>query len=890
MVFSITIDQFDAGFFRISPREADLLDPQHRLLLEMVWESLENAGLPPLSLKGSSTGVFVGMMGRDYEAQIASRGTVEDLSAYFSTGNAPSVAAGRLAYFFDWHGPALTVDTACSSSLVAVHLACQSLNSGECNLAVAAGVNLLMDGKSYLAFKQAGMLASDGHCKTFDAAADGYVRSEGCGTVVLKRLPDAMRDGDRILAVIRGSAVNQDGASSGLTVPNQISQQEVIRRAVRQAQVEPREVVYLEAHGTGTSLGDPIEVQAAAAVLGQGRGADRPLLIGSVKTNIGHLEAAAGIAGLIKVILAMEHGVIPKHLHFQKPNPHIAWERLPVKVTSEATAWPAGRKIAGVSSFGFSGTNAHVIIEEAPAEPGIAKRENERSEHLLVLSARSEVALKQLAGRYVQWLETDPVAGLADVCYSAGVGRSHLGERAAAVVNSFAEAKELLANLERGEAGGRWYRGQGSKRPKVAWLFTGQGSQYVGMGRELYRSQPVVREVLDRCQELLAQEDERPLLEVLFEQESLLNQTRYTQPALFALEVALAELWRSWGQQPEVVLGHSVGQYAAAVVAGILSLEEGLRLVAKRGELMGQLPAGGAMAAVFSDLGSLEEVLGQEADLSLAADNGGHLVLSGAVEVLERVLLDLRKAGVRSQRLNTSHGFHSRLMEPILEEFESYARGVEFGAAKVGMVCNLTGNLLGAAEAAEPRYWRRHLRETVQFSRSIRTVAELGIELMVEVGPQPTLLEIAQSCWPPSRPMALKVASMRRGQEETRQIAEAAAQLYVRGLTPDFAGWDRPWPRRKLSLPTYPFQRSRFWINANRHSGKEEEASPAPNQPTSNIQDLLYEISWQSSRPLVSTSDWVPGCWLLLADRRGWAARIKILLEGCTTEVSAVLL
>ena len=332
------------------------------------------------------------------------------------------------------------------------------------------------------------------------------------------------------------------------------------------------------------------------------------------------------------------------------------------------------------------------------------------------------------------------------------------------------------------------------------------------MGRELYRNQPVVREVLDRCQELLAQEGERPLLEVLFEQEGLLNQTRYTQPALFALEVALAELWRSWGQEPDVVLGHSVGQYAAAVVAGILSLEEGLRLVAKRGELMGQLPAGGAMAAVFSDLAGLEEVLGQEADLSLAADNGGHLVLSGAVEVLERVLSDLRKAGVRSQRLNTSHGFHSKLMEPVLEEFESYARGVEFGTAKVGIVCNLTGNLLGAAEAAEPSYWRRHLRETVQFSRSIRTVAELGIELMVEVGPQPILLEIAQSCWPQSRPMALKVASMRRGQEETRQIAEAAAQLYVHGLTPDFAGWDRPWPRRKLSLPTYPFQRSRFWI------------------------------------------------------------------------------
>ena len=626
-------------------------------------------------------------------------------------------------------------------------------------------------------------------------------------------------------------------------------------------------------------LGDPIEVQAAAAVLGEGRGADRPLLIGSVKTNIGHLEAAAGIAGLIKVILSMEHGVIPKHLHFQKPNPHIAWERLPVKVTNEATAWPGGRKIAGVSSFGFSGTNAHVIVEEAPAEQRIEKRENERSEHLLVLSARNEAALKELAGRYVQWLEEKPEAELADVCYSAGVGRSHLGQRAAVVAKSIQEARELLVKLERGESGERLHRGQSSKRPKVAWLFTGQGSQYVGMGRELYRNQPVVREVLDRCQELLTQEGERPLLEVLFEQEGLLNQTRYTQPALFALEVALAELWRSWGQEPDVVLGHSVGQYAAAVVAGILSLEEGLRFVAKRGELMGQLPAGGAMAAVFSDFAGLEEVLGQESDLSLAADNGGHLVFSGAVEALERVLSDLKKAGVRSQRLNTSHAFHSKLMEPVLAEFESYARGVKFGPAKVGMVCNLSGNLLGAAEAAEPGYWCRHLRETVQFSRSIRTVAELGIELMVEVGPQPILLEIAQSCWPKSRPLALKVASMRRGQGETRQIAEAAAQLYVHGLTPDFKGWDRPWPRGKLSLPTYPFQRSRFWINANRDSGTEEGATPISTLSTANIQELLYELSWESSERLGSASELASGCWLLLADRQGWADRIKILLE-----------
>ncbi|MHB8524515.1 MAG: GNAT family N-acetyltransferase, partial [Limisphaerales bacterium] len=564
------IDQWDAGFFRVSPREASLLDPQQRLLLEIVWESLEQAGFAPLGLRGSVTGVFVGTMGHDYEGLIAKRGSEKDFDAYFSTGNAASVAAGRLAYFFDWRGPTLTVDTACSSSLVAVHLACQSLKSGECNLAVAAGVNVLLDSKSFVAFGRAGMLAPDGRCKTFDAAANGYVRGEGCGVVVLKRLADAQRDGDRILAVIRGSAINQDGASSGLTVPNQISQQEVIEKALANAQVAPYEVVYLEAHGTGTSLGDPIEVQAAAAALGAGRAVDRPLLIGSVKTNLGHLEAAAGMAGLIKVILAMEHGVIPRQLHFREGNPHIPWGRLPVKVTTEASAWPAGRKIAGVSSFGFSGTNAHVVVEAGPAlaetPPGEAGAQ-ERSAHVLVLSARSEAALGQLAGRYGEWLHGHPEAALADVCYGTGMGRSHLAQRRAALVAStVSEARELLGKLAGGESAAGLFQESSQAKPKVAWLFSGEGSQYVEMGRELYASQPVVRAVLDRCARALAGQRERGLLEVLFEHEELLDQAAYTQPALFALEVAMAELLLSWGQVPDVVVGHSAGEYAAAVI------------------------------------------------------------------------------------------------------------------------------------------------------------------------------------------------------------------------------------------------------------------------------------------------------------------------------------
>jgi amino acid adenylation domain-containing protein len=806
------VDQFDASLFGIAPREVVSMDPQQRLVLEVVWEALEHANIPPKSLEQTRTGVYLGAGSNEYAGLLTAAGP-QAIDAHFGTGNALNAIAGRVAFSLGLEGPALVIDTACSGSLVALHQACQSLRTGECNLALAGGVNLLLGPEWMIATCRARMLARDGKCKTFDASADGYVRGEGCGVVVLKRLSDAQRAGDRVLAVIRGSAVNQDGASSGLTVPRGPAQERVVRLALDRAGIEGKAVVYLEAHGTGTSLGDPIEVQAAAAALGAGREADRPLLLGSVKTNIGHLEAAAGIVGLIKVVLAMEHGIIPKQLHFEKPNPHIAWDRLPVKVTSEATAWPSGRRIAGVSSFGFSGTNAHVIVEGWAEAAGAEQKQIDRPEHLLVLSANSEVALQELAGSYERWLEAYPETAIGDFAYSAGVGRSHLTQRAAAVVSTLAEAKELVSKLKRGEPEPGWYRGQSNAKPKVAWLFTGQGSQYVGMGRELYETQPVVRAVFDRCAQVLAAERSRALLEVVFEQEELLNQTEYTQPALFVLEVALAELWRSWGQKPDVVLGHSVGQYAAAVVAGALRLEDGLRLIAKRSQLMGNLPPGGAMAAVFGHPNDIEAVLAGENSLSVAAENGEQLVLSGAVNALEDALSELSQRGVRSQRLKTSHAFHSVLMEPILDEFESYAQELKFTTLRIPLVCNLTGNLLSADELTQPGYWRQHIRETVQFKSSIGTLAELGIGLLLEVGPQPTLLGLTESCWPKSKPVALKVASLRRGQSETKQLAGAAAQLHVQGLTVDFAGWDRPWSRRKLALPGYAFQRKRFWFN-----------------------------------------------------------------------------
>ncbi len=884
------VSGFDAAFFRISPREARLLDPQQRLLLEVVWESLEQAGLAPSRLAGSPTGVFVGVINRDYESLVLKRGRDADFDAYFSTGNASSIAAGRLAYFFDWRGPALSVDTACSSSLVAVHLACRSLAAGECDLAVAAGVHLLLADEPDLAFRRAGMLSPSGRCKTFDAAADGYVRGEGCGAVVLKRLADAERDGDRILAVVRGSAVNQDGASAGLTVPSLPSQQAVLERALAQAGVEPGEVAYLEAHGTGTSLGDPIEVQAAAAALGPGRDPDRPLLLGSVKTNVGHLEAAAGIAGLLKVVLSLEHGTIPRHLHFREPNPHVPWERLPVRVATMATPWPPGRRLAGVSAFGFSGTNAHVVVEAAPAAmPAPPPPVRARQHHVLALSAREGEALAELGSRYGAWLEDHPEADLADVGFTAGIGRSHFEERWAVVAGSAVEAREGLAVLgrgDRGEPGPGVYRGRAEGR-KVAWLFTGQGSQYAGMGRELYATQPVFREVLERCDRELAGGGKGWLLETLFEEDAWarLGSTRFTQPALYALEVALAAQWREWGFSPDVVMGHSVGEYAAAAVAGVFSVEEGLWLIALRGELMGELPEGGAMAAVFAERRAVEGRLAELAsggELSIAADNGAQVVLSGPRAALDAALGRLAELGVRTERLRTSHAFHSALVEPALPALEAAAAEIDFQPARIPLVSNLTGRLLEGR--VDGGYWRRQAREPVQFGRGVRTLTELGVGVLLEVGPRPVLVAMASRCWPgampadtagPASPPVL-VPSLRRGREDGRVVAEALAQLYVHGATPDFRAWDRPWHRRRLALPTYPFQRQRFWFESGGPGASWDQGAPAAPQG-----EHLYKLSWRAVEGLrePGSPETVPAGWLLLADGSGWADRLAALLE-----------
>ncbi|EHB55431.1 6-deoxyerythronolide-B synthase., NADPH:quinone reductase [Mycolicibacterium rhodesiae JS60] len=902
---------FDAPFFGVSAREAKVMDPQHRLLLETAWQAVEHSGTAPTSLANTRTGVFVGLATHDFLGMASDALTYPEIEAYLAIGTSSAAAAGRISYRLGLQGPAVTVDTACSSSLVAIHQACQALRLGECDLALAGGVNVMLSPATMITFSHSRMLAPDGRCKTFDAAADGYVRGEGCGFVTIKRLEDALRDGDHIRAVIRGSAVNSDGASGGLTVPNGVAQQRVIGEALECAGLAPRDIGYLEAHGTGTSLGDPIEVQAAAAALGRGRDADQPLLIGSAKTNIGHLEAAAGIAGVLKVVLALEHQELPKHLNFRNPSPHIPWDRIPVKVVDQPVAWERSERprIAGVSSFGFSGTNAHVILEEAPqaapAEP--AAPADDRRFMVLPLSARTPAALVQTAERYRSWLGAHPEATLADVCLTAGAGRAHFEHRAALVVNSLESARELLGALTDDLPAPGLVRGDSVDAPKTAWLFPGQGSQYAGMARELFETEPVFVETMTRCAEAVADVLERPLLDLIFDADGAetLKQTRNAQPAIFAVEMGLARLWQSRGFEPDVVLGHSVGQYAAACVAGVFSLEDGARLLAERGRLFGDLPAGGRMCAIFADPDRVERLTDEFPSLSVAAYNGANTVLSGPAADLERAVTQLTDDGARCDWLDTSHAFHSALLDPALDAFEAYASGFEFAAPQRILVCNRTGATLGRNANLDGSYWRRHARQPVQFAKSVATLAELGCALLLEVGPQPVLTAAALRAWPDPATAPKAVPSLRRNGADHRQVTEALANVYVAGHLPDFAALI-PHPAHKLDLPTYPFQHRQYWFNSQQiqtaanqgaateavrllEDGRIEELAALLDGPSGgsqstaevlsrlaaqhnlqrsaqSIADIRYEIRWERSKNSSPAELGEGTAWLLIGD------------------------
>jgi myxalamid-type polyketide synthase MxaB len=810
------IDGFSPAFFGISPREAASMDPQQRLLLEVSWEALENAAVAPERLQNGSVGVFVGIGATDYSELEVLQGPAA-IDPYNGTGTSFSVASGRLSYLLGVRGPSLALDTACSSSLTAVHLAVVSLRNRESDIALAAGVNLMMSPDSLVSLCKARMLSPDGRCKTFDASANGYVRGEGCGVLVLKRLADARAEGDNVLAVIRGSAVNHNGRSSGLTVPSGPAQQTLIRQALGNAGLKPSEVSYVEAHGTGTAVGDPIEVGALASVFAE---RSRPLLIGSVKSNVGHLEWAAGVCGLIKAILALRHGQIPASLHLKTPNPHLEWDRLPLRVVTELTPWPEGRRVAGVSSFGFGGTNAHVLVEEAPevaAEVGTDTRMADRPLHLCALSAKTPEALRELSARYANWLDAAEPGALADICHTANTGRSHFEHRLATTVASTEELRHGLRGVAAGESPAGVQSGQTpASRPRVALLFTGQGSQYTGMGRELFETQPAFRRTLQRCNDILRGSLEIPLLEVLYPTQEadearpqLIHQTAYTQPTLFALEYALAELWQSWGIRPQIVLGHSVGEYVAACVAGVFRLEDGLRLIAARARLMQALPRNGTMLAVRAAEDVVERIIASYAEsVSIAAVNGPRdVVISGERRAVEALAARLQADGVATQPLTVSHAFHSPLMEPMLAEFERVTRAAHYDPPRLGLISNLTGRP-AQAEVADPSYWVRHVRQTVRFAAGMAALGSEGCDVFLEVGPQPTLLGLGRQCVPDTN--AAWLPSLRRKRGDWQQVLESLGALYVRGADIDWSGFDRGYRRRKVELPTYPFERQRY--------------------------------------------------------------------------------
>jgi acyl transferase domain-containing protein/acyl carrier protein/protein-L-isoaspartate O-methyltransferase len=860
--FIDAIDEFDPHFFGISPREARSIDPQHRLILEVAWEALEDASQFPGELQGTATGVFVGITTNDY-ADVLSAGGSEYLDAYQLTGCSLNFVAGRLAHVLGLHGPAMAIDTACSSSLVAVHLACQSLRAGECDMALAGGVNALLQPDTFISASKARMLSADGRCKTFDERANGFVRGEGCGVVVLRRLSDARKRGDRILAIVRGSAVNQDGPSSGLTVPNKLAQESLIRRALAVAKIDPSHIGYVEAHGTGTPLGDPIELRALAGVLGEGRPSNEPFLLGSVKTNIGHLESAAGIAGFIKAVLSLVHEAVPPHLHFTTPTPHVTWSAIPARIPTQLTPWTRSDRprLASVSSFGASGTNAHVVLEEGPALE-TAEKPSSRPVHLLTLSARTPGALRSYAARFERYLSSASDS-LAEIAYTMNTRRTPFAERLAIVATSGADATAALAAFASGEASPAVVSTSTDRSTprKVAFLFTGQGSQYLGMGRTLYQTEPVFRDALDRCDAILRPVLDRPLLDVIFgngeANAGLLDRTDYTQPALFAIEWALAELWESWGVRPTAVLGHSVGEYAAACRAGLFSLEDGLALIARRARLMADLPAGGDMAAIFAPESRVADLIAGVPGVSIAALNGPeNTVVSGPSAGIAEVLRQYDSQGIRSRRLVVSHAFHSALLDPMLEQLESAASRLQFHELTVAMVSNLTGKRATRNELSRGAYWRQHARMPVRFAQGVESLRELGCDIFIEIGPAPVLLGMAARCIPEG---AVFLPTLRQGADDSVTACRTLATLWANHVPVDWARFHDDAKRRAVFVPAGPFERQRLWIDPAPVSRRRMASVPAGAHPL-----LSAPIRTAATSDTVFESELVPSAlaWL----------------------------
>lgn len=808
---------FDNRFFDIPPDEALRMDPQQRLLLEVSWEALEHAGIIPESLRLSRTGIFVGVSSTDY-VRLVSASAQQKSTIWDNTGGSSSIIANRISYFLDIQGPSIVIDTACSSSLVAVHLACRSLSTWDCDIALVGGTNVLISPEPWGGFREAGILSQTGCCHAFDKSADGMVRGEGCGVIVLQRLSDARLEGRRILAILTGSAVNQDGKSNGIMAPNPSAQIGVLENACKSARVDPLEIGYVEAHGTGTSLGDRIEAHALGMVFGRKRPGSGPLMIGSIKPNIGHLEGAAGIAGLIKAVLMVERGSLLPSGGFTEPNPAIPFTELGLRVVDELQEWPvvAGRpRRAGVSSFGFGGTNAHVIVEEAGSVGAdtVSGRADVGGSGggvvAWVISGKTASALAAQAGRLGRYVRARPALDVVDVGYSLVSTRSVFDHRAVVVGQTRDELLAGLAGVVAGRPEAGVVCGVGKPAGKTAFVFAGQGSQWLGMGSELYAAYPVFAEALDAVVDELDRHLRYPLRDVIWgHDQDLLNTTEFAQPALFAVEVALYRLLMSWGVRPGLVLGHSVGELAAAHVAGALCLPDAAMLVAARGRLMQALPAGGAMFAVQAREDEVAPMLGH--DVSIAAVNGpASVVISGAHDAVSAIADRLRGQGRRVHRLAVSHAFHSALMEPMIAEFTAVAAELSVGLPTIPVISNVTGQLV-ADDFASADYWARHIRAVVRFGDSVRSAHCAGASRFIEVGPGGGLTSLIEASLADAQ--IVSVPTLRKDRPEPVSVMTAAAQGFVSGMGLDWASVFSGYRPKRVELPTYAFQHQKFWL------------------------------------------------------------------------------
>ncbi|MDJ0797465.1 MAG: SDR family oxidoreductase [Calothrix sp. MO_167.B12] len=885
------IDLFDAQFFGYSDKEAELMDPQHRLFLESAWEALEIAGYNPENYPGA-VGVYGGSSPSTYLVNNIShslgaspaspllthclfRGTKD---VHTDLGNGGDYLPMRVSYKLNLTGPSVNVQTACSTSLVAVHLACQSLRSGESDLALAGGVSVFVPQKTGYLYQEDMILSPDGHCRAFDAQGQGTLFGSGVGVVVLKRLDEAIADGDHIYATIKGSAINNDGAGKvSYTAPSIEGQIAAISEALAMANIDPRTVSYVETHGTGTPLGDPIEIAALTKAFRQSTNSqdnqdNNFCAIGSVKTNIGHLDVTAGIAGLIKTVLALHHKAIPPSLHFREPNPNIDFENSPFYVNTALTPWSA--KVtplrAGVSSFGMGGTNAHVVLESAPKQVkrqpplnppkgGKAKVKSERPLHILTLSGQTEQAVAQSVENYITYLESHRQTEIADICFTANSGRKHFNHRLAVIAGCREELLEKLqtfaapVDINGSSQPLRIHSLKADSTKQIAFVFTGQGSQYISMGRQLYETQPSFRKNLEKCDRILHSYLDIPLLDVLYadlDNKELIHQTRYTQPAIFAIEYALAELWKSWGIEPDLVMGHSIGEYVAACVAGVFSLEDGLKLIAQRGRLMQSLPQDGEMLALLASVAEAAQAIKPYSqDVSLAAINGPQsVVISGRKSAIKAIETHLTAKGIKTKKLTVSHAFHSPLMSPILAEFDQVAAQVKFNLPQLKLISNVTGEL-ATEEITTSKYWCDHLRQPVQFVTSMSTLEQQGIDVLVEIGAKPILLGMGRQCLPEHQ--GLWLPSLRPGQEDWQQILTSLAELYLHGVPINWLGFDQDFARHRLPLPTYPFQRQSYWVSPKDGSMGITAPSTSPEivKKKSDIADWFYIPSWKRSIP-----------------------------------------